>query len=58
MAMVVDPVCGMKIETGQAQAQSQYQGENFYFCSVECKQLFDANPQEYMKDRQTAEMRG
>ena len=58
MAMVVDPVCGMKIESGQALAQSQYQGEHFSFCSVECKRLFDANPQAYLKERQTVGVRG
>jgi Cu+-exporting ATPase len=52
MAMNVDPVCGMKIESSQAEAQSKYQGEDFYFCSVECKKLFDANPETYLKERQ------
>jgi YHS domain-containing protein len=49
MAMVTDPVCGMQIDTSQAPAQSQYQGQTFYFCSVECKKRFDANPKQYAK---------
>ena len=54
MAMVVDPVCGMKLDSSQAQAQSKYKGEDFFFCSAECKRLFDANPESYLKERQTA----
>jgi Cu+-exporting ATPase len=49
MAMVKDPVCGMEIDSSQAAAQSQYQGQTYYFCSVECKQKFDANPREFLK---------
>ena len=50
MAMVKDPVCGMEIDSSQAAAQSQYQGQTYYFCSVECKQKFDANPREFLKN--------
>jgi YHS domain-containing protein len=50
MAMVKDPVCGMEIDSSQAAAQSQYQGQTYYFCSVECKQKFDANPKEFLKN--------
>lgn len=50
MAMVKDPVCGMEIDSGQAAAQSQYEGQTYYFCSVECKQQFDANPREFLKN--------
>lgn len=49
MAMVTDPVCGMKIESSQAPAQSQYEGQTYSFCSVECKQKFDAKPEDYVK---------
>jgi Cu+-exporting ATPase len=47
MAMMNDPVCGMQIDSSQAPAQSQYQGQTYYFCSVECKQKFDANPKKF-----------
>ena len=54
MAIVVDPVRGMKIESAQAEAQSKFQGEDFFFCSVECKRFFDADPRMYLKVRQAA----
>ncbi|MFL5534040.1 MAG: YHS domain-containing protein [Gemmatimonadales bacterium] len=50
MALVKDPVCGMEIDSSQAAAQSQFEGQTYYFCSVECKQQFDANPQEFLKN--------
>jgi YHS domain-containing protein len=49
MAMMKDPVCGMELDSSQAAAQSQYQGQTYYFCSVECKQKFDANPKQFLK---------
>ena len=49
MAMMKDPVCGMEIDSSQAAAQSQYQGQTYFFCSVECKQKFDQDPKQYVK---------
>ena len=47
MPKAVDPVCGMKLDPGQIEAQSSYQGKEYDFCSEECKRIFDQNPQEY-----------
>jgi len=41
---VPDPVCGMKVDTEKAAAQSEYQGDTFYFCHPGCKRKFDADP--------------
>lgn len=49
MAAVIDPVCGMKLDSSQAEAQSQYEGQAYFFCCEECKRLFDQNPSEYLK---------
>jgi Cu+-exporting ATPase len=38
---VKDVVCGMEIEDSQAAAKSKYNGNNYYFCSVNCKNQFD-----------------
>jgi Cu+-exporting ATPase len=51
MATVTDPVCGMEFDSSQAEAQSQYQGDAYYFCSEECKRLFDENPTEYIEQK-------
>lgn len=46
--MVVDPVCGMPVNPSEAPAQSRYQGKTYSFCSRECKQMFDAQPERYV----------
>ncbi len=44
----VDPVCGMEVEPGSAAAQSEYSGRKYYFCCEDCKEAFDADPQQYI----------
>jgi P-type Cu+ transporter len=48
--MGLDPVCKMEVNPASAEAQSEYQGQTFYFCSVECMRKFDANPQQYIDE--------
>jgi Cu+-exporting ATPase len=48
-AMAKDPVCNMDVDPKKAAAQSTYKGQMIYFCSVGCKQKFDASPEEYIK---------
>jgi YHS domain-containing protein len=52
--MVLDPVCTMDIDSVTAEAQSQYEGETVYFCSEECKRIFDADPEPYLDEIETA----
>jgi YHS domain-containing protein len=47
MAMQTDPVCGMQVDDQRATAKSQFQGQNYYFCSDECKRKFDQQPQQF-----------
>lgn len=52
--MVTDVVCGMQIDEEDAEAQglvSEYQGEEFFFCSPGCKQAFDQNPEKYVEEQ-------
>ncbi|HYI23960.1 MAG TPA: YHS domain-containing protein [Thermomicrobiales bacterium] len=51
MANVTDPVCGMSLDSSQAVAQSRYEGQAYYFCSEECRKLFEKNPKEYLKSQ-------
>jgi YHS domain-containing protein len=44
---VKDPVCGMLIEDSEAKARSTYQGKSYYFCTEECRKLFDQDPARY-----------
>jgi len=44
MAMVTDPVCGMRIDTDDAAATAEHEGKTYYFCSQVCRDTFVADP--------------
>ena len=44
----IDPVCGMEVDPKEAAGRSTYIGAVYYFCSLACKQAFDANPTKYL----------
>lgn len=47
-----DPVCGMKLGPDVVQGlayRTPYQGKIYYFCSVECKEAFDKDPESYVR---------
>ena len=48
MAKVKDPVCGMEFDSSQAEAQTTYKGQAYFFCSEECRRIFDENPKEFV----------
>lgn len=58
MAMQTDPVCGMQVDDQTAPAESNYQGTTYYFCSEECKETFDRQPQQYSGDAGWAQSGG
>jgi YHS domain-containing protein len=43
-----DPVCGMEVTYETAQARSEYNGQTYYFDSLECKEKFDQDPERYV----------
>lgn len=47
MAMVTDPVCGMRIDDAEAAGTAEYEGRTYYFCSEMCRDAFVANPTAY-----------
>ena len=48
IATVKDPVCGMDIEAAAAPGQSTFKGQTYYFCGANCKEKFDAKPEQYI----------
>jgi len=48
MATVIDPVCGMQIETSQATAQTVYEGQAYFFGAEEGSGRFEENPMGYL----------
>ncbi|HEY7781134.1 MAG TPA: YHS domain-containing protein [Ktedonobacterales bacterium] len=47
MAMAIDPVCGMEVDTDRPAGTSEYEGTTYYFCSTGCKRRFDAAPEQF-----------
>ena len=45
--MTKDPVCGMEVDEKNAPASSVHKGAFYAFCSEDCKDKFDANPERY-----------
>ncbi|MEK6726373.1 MAG: heavy metal translocating P-type ATPase [Deltaproteobacteria bacterium] len=48
--MAKDPVCGMDVDPAKAAGTSIYKGETIYFCNVNCKKKFDAEPEKYITE--------
>ena len=51
---VVDPVCGMTIETADAVGHADYKGHRYYFCAESCLERFTAEPGAYVDEPGTA----
>lgn len=46
-AQVTDPVCGMDVDPADAATEKlDRNGTTYYFCSSQCKQRFEKNPEE------------
>jgi YHS domain-containing protein len=41
----VDPVCRMAVDPQRAAGMLVHDGARYYFCSLECAQIFAANPE-------------
>ena len=50
MAMVTDPVCGMRIDDDDAAATAEHDGVTYYFCSQACHDAFVADPASALDD--------
>jgi Cu+-exporting ATPase len=47
-ALVVDPVCGMRIDPARAAGSYEHEGQKYYFCATSCLERFKANPAAYL----------
>ena len=42
-----DPVCGMDVTPDDAEAAISFEGRKLYFCSDECREEFEKDPEQY-----------
>ncbi|MCK0506483.1 heavy metal translocating P-type ATPase [Aromatoleum anaerobium] len=47
--MVIDPVCGMKVQEQSAAGSAEFEGQRYYFCSTSCLTKFQANAPVYAR---------
>lgn len=47
--MAIDPVCGMKVDENATQFQTQHGDQTYTFCSQQCKNEFEQNPEQYAR---------
>ena len=55
--MGLDPVCKAEVNPASAEAQSEYSGLTYYFCSAACKDAFDREPDRYLDETDRAQIR-
>jgi len=47
--VVIDPVCGMDVDTKDSKVTSTYNDKTYHFCSESCKKSFEKAPAKYIK---------
>lgn len=47
--MVKDPVCNMDVDPKTAKHTAEHEGQTYYFCSLLCKNAFEADPKQYLQ---------
>lgn len=50
-SMVVDPVCGMKVNKEETQFTAEYEGKAYHFCMEADKMAFLENPEKYLPEK-------
>ena len=46
---MIDPICGMEVEPGNAAGKHVYNGQTHYFCSHHCLAKFKEDPEKFLK---------
>jgi YHS domain-containing protein len=45
-----DPVCAMVFSPGRARARMEHAGTTYFFCSANCRDCFERDPDHYLRD--------
>jgi adenylate cyclase len=53
----IDPVCRMAVDSDHAAGQLRYEGELFFFCSLDCARQFAADPDHHISGLEAAGLR-
>src|SRR5690242_19644704 len=55
---IQDPVCGMSVNEKTAAASSAYNGHQYYFCCLRCRDRFEQQPEAYIRTTPSLPMAG
>ena len=53
-AMVIDPVCGMRVDPLAGKPTAEHGGVDYHFCSVDCRDKFQTDPERYLDPEKCA----
>jgi YHS domain-containing protein len=56
MAIEIDPVCGMQVDTTTSLLSFEYNGTTYWFCSKGCMLEFQDDPEKYLDSSYTPSM--
>jgi Cu+-exporting ATPase len=48
MAIAIDPVCGMEVDTATSDLSFEFEGTTYWFCGRGCLLEFKDDPQQYL----------
>ncbi len=48
MAIAIDPVCGMEVDTSASDLSLEYEGTTYWFCGRGCLLEFRDDPEKYL----------
>src|SRR5690348_18467039 len=48
---VIDPVCGMTVDSSTARDYFEFEGRHYYFCSHSCAAKFKTNPGQFASSK-------
>ena len=51
VALVTDPVCGMKVDPAKTMHHAEHADQAYHFCSAGCRSKFVGNPDAYLGDK-------
>jgi Cu+-exporting ATPase len=56
MAIAIDPVCGMEVDTATSSLSYEYDGTTYWFCGKGCLLEFKDDPDKYLDPGYTPSM--
>jgi Cu+-exporting ATPase len=56
MAMAIDPVCGMEVDTETSHLKTEHNEQTYWFCGRGCKLDFEDDPETFLDPKRTPSM--